>query len=253
VTLGEGVLLAVAAACGGVVNAIAGGGSMISFSALLAVGYSPVTANVTNTVGILPGYVGGSIGYGPELRGQRRRVGRLALTAAGGALAGAALLITAPDAVFEVAAPVLILISCALLAAQPRLTRLLAARGTGGDRSLTLHIGQFAAAVYGGYFAAGFGVLLLAVLALLLPGEGLQRLNALKGVLSLIIGAVAAATYALVGPVAWPAAGVMAVGSYAGGRAGVGAARRLPATALRWGIVILGTAVALVLLIRSAG
>lgn len=249
-TLGDGALLVVAAACGGVVNAIAGGGSLISFSALLAVGYSPVTANVTNTVGVLTGYLGGAIGYGPELRGQGRRVGRLALTSAIGALAGAVLLITAPAAVFEVAAPVLILISCALLAAQPRLTRLLAARGIGGDRSATLHVGQFAAALYGGYFAAGFGVLLLAVLGLLLPGEGLQRLNALKGVLALIIGAVAAATFAVVGPVAWSAAGLMAAGSYVGGHAGVSAARRLPATGLRWGIVILGTAVALVLLVR---
>jgi uncharacterized membrane protein YfcA len=249
VTLGDGALLAAAGTCAGAVNAIAGGGSLISFSALLAVGYSPVTANVTNTVGVLPGYLGGSIGYGPELRGQGLRVSRLALTGAVGALAGAVLLITAPAEVFEVAAPVLILISCALLAAHPRLTRWLAVRGTGGDRSVALHVGQFAAALYGGYFAAGFGVLLLAMLALLLPGENLQRLNALKGVLSLLIGAVAAATYAVLGPVAWSAAGVMAVGSYVGGHAGVRAARRLPAAALRWGIVILGTAVALVLLV----
>jgi uncharacterized membrane protein YfcA len=249
-TLGDGALLAVAAAGGGAVNAIAGGGSLISFSALLAVGYSPVTANVTNTVGVLPGYVGGSIGYGPELSGQGRRVRRLAITGAVGALAGAVLLVSAPASVFEAAAPLLILLSCGLLAVQPRLTRWLADRGAGGDRSATLHAGQFAAALYGGYFAAGFGVLLLAVLGLLLPGEDLQRLNALKGVLSLIIGAVAAATYALVGPVAWSAAGVMAVGSYVGGHAGVSAARRLPAAALRWGIVILGTAVALVLLLR---
>jgi uncharacterized membrane protein YfcA len=250
VTLGDGALLAVAAACGGVVNAIAGGGSLISFSALLAVGYSPVTANVTNTVGVLPGYLGGSIGYGPELHGQGRRVGRLALTSAAGALAGAVLLITAPAAVFEAAAPVLILVSCALLAAQPRLTRVIAARGAGGDRSAALHVGQFAAALYGGYFAAGFGVLLLAILGLLLPGEGLQRLNALKGVLSLLIGAVAAATYAVFGPVAWSAAAIMAAGSYVGGYAGVSAARRLPATVLRWGIVSLGTVVAVVLLVR---
>jgi uncharacterized protein len=250
VTLGDGALLAVAAACGGVINAIAGGGSLITFSALLAVGYSPVTANVTNSVGVLPGYLGGALAYGPELRGQGPRVGRLALTSVIGAFAGAVLLITAPAAVFEAAAPVLILISCALLAAQPRLTRWLAARGTGGDRSTALHVGQFAAAFYGGYFAAGFGILLLAVLGLLLPGEGLQRLNALKGVFSLIIGAVAAATYALLGPVAWSAAGLMAAGSFVGGHLGVSAARRLPATALRWGIVILGTAVALVLLVR---
>ena len=160
------------------------------------------------------------------------------------------MLITTPASVFEGVVPVLILVSCVLLALQPRLTRLLEARGGGGDRPAMLHGGQFAAAFYGGYFAAGFGILLLAVLGLLLPGEGLQRLNALKGVLSLIIGAVAAVAFAVVGPVAWSAAGIMAAGSFVGGHAGVSAARRLPETALRWGIVILGTAVAVGLLVR---
>ena len=246
-TLGDGALLAVAAACGGVVNAIAGGGSLISFSALIAVGYPPVTANVTNTLGVLPGYLGGSIGYASELRGQGRRVRGLALTSGLGALAGAVLLITTPAEVFEFVVPLLILASCALLVVQPRLTRLLAATD-GDDRSVALQVAAFAAGVYGGYFAAGFGVLLLAMLGLFLSG-GIQRLNALKGVLSLIIGAVAATTFAAVGPIAWSAAAVMGVASYVGGHAGVSFARRLPANGLRWGIAIFGTIFALVLLI----
>lgn len=248
-SIADAALLAAAGACAGAVNAIAGGGSLVTFSTLLAVGYSPVTANVTNSVGVLPGYLGGAVGYAPELRGQRRRVAALALTSALGALGGALLLVNTPARAFEVAAPILILISCALLAAQPWLSRRIAARRSAGEPTVALQAGQLAAGFYGGYFAAGFGILLLAVLGLLLPGEDLQRLNALKGVLSLIIGGVAAATFALFGPVAWSAAAVIAAGSYVGGHAGVHAARRLPETALRWGIALLGTAVAVILLV----
>jgi uncharacterized protein len=250
VSLGDAVLLAVAGAGAGAVNAVAGGGSLISFSSLLAVGYTPLTANVTNSVGVLPGYLGGAVAYSPELRGQGDRARGLALTAAVGALAGALLLIATPAMAFEAAAPILILLSCALLAAQPRLTRYFVSRGDRGARAKALHAGQFAAAVYGGYFAAGFGVLLLAVLGVVLAGEGLHRLNALKGVLSLIVGAVAAAAFALLGPVAWSAAAVMAAASWLGGFVGVSGARRLSPNVLRWGIVVLGLAVAVALLAR---
>jgi uncharacterized protein len=230
------------------VNAVAGGGSLISFSSLLALGYSPLTANVTNTVGVLPGYLGGSAGYLPELRGQGRLARRLAVTAALGAVAGAVLVISTPADAFEAAAPVLILLSCVLLAAQPALTRAFTSRGLGSNPAL-LQLGQLAAAFYGGYFAAGFGVLLLAVLGVLLPGEDLHRLNALKGVLSVVVGAASAATFVLFGPVAWSPAAVMAVASGVGGYAGVSAARRLSPAALRWGIVVLGVAVAIVLIV----
>jgi uncharacterized membrane protein YfcA len=233
VTFGDAALLALAGASAGAVNAVAGGGSLISFSSLLAVGYSPLTANVTNSVGVLPGYLGGTVGYRRELRGQERRAGMLALTAATGAIGGAVLLITTPAAAFEAAAPVLILLSCGLLAVQPRLTRYAIAHDGGGARSRGLHLGQFAAALYGGYFAAGFGVLLLAVLGALLPDEDLHRINALKGALSLIVGAIAAATFALFGPVTWSAAAVMAPASYLGGYTGTGAARRLSPGVLR--------------------
>jgi uncharacterized protein len=249
-SLGDAALLAAAGACAGAINAVAGGGSLISFSTLLALGYGPLTANVTNSVGVLPGYVGGAVGYGTELRGQRSRAARLALTGGAGALAGAILVISTPAAAFEFAAPILVLFSCGLLALQPALAGLIAGRGGGGDRSVGLHVGQFGAGLYGGYFAAGFGVLLLGVLGLVLPEEDLHRLNALKGLLSVVIGGVAAATFALFGPVSWPAAGVMAAASYVGGHAGVSAAKRLPEDVLRWGIVALGAVVAVVLFVR---
>jgi uncharacterized protein len=243
--LGEVALLAGAGLLAGAVNAVAGGGSLISFPALLAVGYPSVTANVTNSLAVLPGYLGGSLGYRRELQGQRDRALALAATSAAGAAAGAALLLLGSERTFEAIVPFLILFSCVLLAAQPALSRAL--RRPEGENSLRLHVTEFAAAVYGGYFGAGLGIMLLAVLALSIDDE-LQRLNALKGLLSLLIGAVAAASFAIFGPVVWEAAAIMAATSLAGGRVGVVAARRLPEDALRGVVVAFGLAVAVVLL-----
>jgi uncharacterized protein len=248
--LGEGALLAGAGFLAGAVNAVAGGGSLISFPALLGVGYPSVTANVTNSVAVLPGYLGGSFGYRRELRGQRRRALALAVTSAAGALCGAILLLVSSEKLFEQIVPFLILFSCALLAAQPLLSRV--ARPPVGaraqERSARLHGMEFATAVYGGYFGAGLGIMLLAVLALSIEDD-LHRLNALKGLLSLLIGAVAAVYFALFGPVEWAAAGIMAAASLIGGQAGVGLARRLPAAVLRAVVVAFGVAVAVVLLV----
>ena len=228
-------------------NAVAGGGSLISFPALLGVGYPSVTANVTNAVAVPPGYLGGSVGYMRELRGQRRRLVELAATSVLGAVGGAALLLASSEALFEAIVPWLILFSCALLAAQPLISRAVRPRPGGEERSLRLHAGQFASSVYGGYFGAGLGIMLLAVLALAIDDE-LQRLNALKGLLSLLIGAVAAVSFALFGPVEWAAAGVMAAASLVGGHLGVGVARRLPERMLRAVVVAFGVAVAVALL-----
>lgn len=245
----EVALLVAAALAAGAVNAVAGGGSLISFPALLAVGYPALTANVTNAVAVLPGYLGGSVGYRRELRGQGRRARALGATSAAGAVAGAVLLIRTPAVVFERAAPLLILLACGLLAAQPRLARALDARRGGRDaRARPVRALVFLAAVYGGYFGAGLGVVLLAVLGLFLPDD-LQRVNALKGLLSLVVGAVTALSFALFGPVAWDAAAVMAAASLAGGRAGVGVARRLSPDALRAGVVVAGTAAGIILLV----
>lgn len=237
-------LLAAAGFLAGGVNAVAGGGSLISFPALLAVGFPSVTANVTNAVAVLPGYLGGSLAYRKELEGQRRRVYSLALTSAAGALLGGVLLLAGSEALFEAIVPFLLLGSCALLAAQPALSRL---TRPAGERSARLHAMAFAAAVYGGYFGAGLGILLLAVLALCIE-EDLQRLNALKSVLSLLIAAVSVALFAFEAPIEWTAAGLMALTSLAGGHVGVGFARRLDERLLRGLVIALGVAVAAVLL-----
>lgn len=242
---GDVALLLAAAFLAGAVNAVAGGGSLISFPALLAVGHGSVAANVTNNVALLPGYLGGSIGYRAELAGQRRRAAALSLTAAAGSAAGAALLLVLPPGVFAAVVPWLILAACGLLAAQGRLRR-----HTGGHHPRALHAGTFLGCVYGGYFGAGLGIALLAVLGLALSDD-LHRLNALKGLLSLVVSAVAAVAFALFGPVDWAQAALMAVAALAGGRVGVAAARRLPGERLRVLVVVFGVGVAIALLIEG--
>jgi uncharacterized membrane protein YfcA len=248
----EIVLLAVAGLAAGAVNAVAGGGSLISFPALLAVGLPSVAANVTNAVGVLPSYLGGSLAYREELAGQRRVTIVLAATSTAGALLGAWLLVISPEHVFERIVPFLILLACALLIAQPAISRAFRAppNGQAAYRSLPLHLSQFAVSVYGGYFNGGLGILLLAVLALQVR-DSLQRLNALKGVLSLVVGAASAAYFAAFAPVAWDAAAIMAVASFAGGHAGVGVARRMSPELLRRVVVAFGVCVAAWLLVDT--
>jgi uncharacterized membrane protein YfcA len=246
--LGGLVLLAAAGFAAGAVNAVAGGGSLISFPALLAAGYPSVTANVTNQVAVLPGYVGGSVGYRDELRGQGRRALGLSATSVVGALIGAILLVAAPAAVFDRIVPYLVLFACALLAAQPAISHRVRPAG-GAHGGVRLHAMTLAGSIYGGYFGAGLGIMLLAVLAIGL-GDSLQRLNALKGLLSLVVGAVAVAFFALVAPIAWVAGLVMAASSYAGGLAGVRVARRLSAPLLRAVVVAFGVLVGVGLLLR---
>jgi uncharacterized protein len=244
VSAAEIALLAAAGTAAGAVNAVAGAGSLLTFPALLAIGLPPVTANVTNAIAVLPGYLGGSLAYRAELSGQGPRLRTLGAVSAAGAVGGAALLLALPASAFELAAPLLIAVASILLAAQPRLAR----RRRAHAGPVAAGAATFACAVYGGYFGAGLGLLLLAALGLLVPDD-LQRLNALKGALSLVIGAVAAAIFAVYGPVAWDAAAVAAAASFAGGHAGVSVARRLDPDRLRRGIAALGLLVALVLLL----
>jgi uncharacterized protein len=244
-------LLVIAGLAAGAVNAVAGGGSLISFPALLAVGYPAVTANVTNAVAVLPGYLGGSLAYRDELQGQRRRVVELGVTSAVGAVGGAALLIVSPANVFDAIVPFLVLGAVALLAAQPALSRRLKPPppGEAAHRTWRLHVATFLASVYGGYFGAGLGIMLLAVLAINLD-EDLHRLNALKGVLSLIVGIATVAYFALFGPVVWEAAAIMAAASFLGGQGGVRIARRLPPSVLRAVVIVFGTGVGIWLLVK---
>ena len=244
----DGLLVAGAGLLAGAVNAVAGGGTLISFPALLAVGLSPVTANITSSVGLLTGYLGGSVAYRRELAGQRARVRLLLPAAAAGAVLGAVLLLLTPDTTFRALVPYLVLTSCALLAVQPRLARALALRQQQSELPVAALVSVGVASVYGSYFGAGLGVLLLAVLGILIADD-LQRLNALKGVLSLLVNVVGVLVFVVATDVAWTYVGVLAVSAYVGGTFGVGLARRLPATALRASVITLGTVVGVVLLV----
>ncbi|MBX6343018.1 MAG: sulfite exporter TauE/SafE family protein [Thermomicrobiaceae bacterium] len=234
----------------GGVNAGAGGGSLISFPALLAAGYPSIQANVTNTVAIWPGTVGGSFAYRKELEGQGERIVLLGLTSVVGALVGSALLLASSEDLFSRLVPFLILFACALLASQNRLGRWVQRhRGLGqrGHRSYIVIVAQFLAAIYGAYFGAGLGIMMLAFLGIFLA-DHLQRINALKGLLAMVINGVAVVYFAFLGNVAWPAAGLMAITSVLGGYFGVRVARRLSATALRTLVLVYGVTVALKLL-----
>ena len=255
------LLLAAAALLAGAVNAVAGGGSLLSFPALLAVGYPAITANVTNSVALTPGYFGGTLGYRRELTGQRRRILALGATSAVGAVVGAFLLLVSSPELFERIVPWLIFLACGLLAVQTRLARLVRARRAGdGDPAAApaaadRHTGplfatQFLAAVYGAYFGAGVGIMMLAILGIFLT-DSLQRLNALKGLLSFLISLVAAVYFALLADVSWVAVAVMAVASLLGGQLGVLLARRLNDRVLRWLVIAFGVAVGVRLLLAA--
>lgn len=245
--------LAGAAFAAGAINAVAGGGSLVSFPALIAAGYTPKVANVTNTVALWPGYFAGSVGYRSELSVQRQRVKALVLPSVLGAVAGSAILLSTPAKAFETIVPFLILFASALMAFQDQLAAFMRARGhnpgPGAERSPLLAGSTFVLAVYGAYFGAGLGILLMAALGILLPDEA-QRSNALKGILSMIMNAVAVVYFAAFGPVEWLPAGVMAVGATAGGFLGVGVARRLGKRWLRVAVVAYGVAAAVVIFLK---
>lgn len=243
------VLLAGAAFLAGGVNSVAGGGSLLLFPALIAAGLSPLAANVTNTTAVWPGYVGTAAGYRSELRGQRRAVAALGITGLVGGAVGAVLLLTTDEALFEAVVPFLVLVAAGLIAVQPRVAGLVQALpGSGGGvRSPLLHGVVFVAAVYGGYFGAALGVVLLAVLAVFLSRD-LQEVNALRGALALLVNTVALVAFALFGPVDWTAVAVTAPAALLGGYAGARLARRLPVPVLRWTVVVLGVGVGIALL-----
>jgi uncharacterized membrane protein YfcA len=250
VTPADIALVAGAGVVAGAVNAAAGGGTLVSFPALLAVGLPPIAANITSSVGLLTGYASGSLAYRRELAGQRDRVRSLLPCAVLGGIAGAVLLLITPHGTFRAVVPYLVLLSAALLAVQPALGRALGARLRGRpDLHWGARLGVGIGAVYGAYFGAGLGVLLLAVLGLLVADD-LQRLNALKGMLSLFINVVGVLVFVVTAQVAWRYAAVLAVGAYLGGTLGVSVARRLPSSVMRTAIVVLGVVVGVVLLVR---
>lgn len=249
------LLVAAAGTVAATLNALAGGGTLVSFPALLATGTDAVTANITSSVGLIPGYAGGSVAYRRELSGQRARVRALGVASVLGGIAGALLLLATPGASFRAVVPYLILLACLLLAAQNRLAAWVATRRATrppahAEITLGVQVGVFLSAIYGSYFGAGLGVMLLGVLGTLLDDD-LQRLNALKGVLSLVINAVGVVVFVSSARVAWVYAAVLAVSAYVGGTAGVAVARRLPVSVLRACVIVLGVSVSVVLLVTS--
>ena len=241
------ILLAGLAA--GAINAVVGSGTLITFPTLLALGYPPVLANVSNTIGLAPGSFAGAWGYRRELAGQRHRLVVLGVMASIGGIAGAILLLTLPEAAFRTIVPVLIALACVLVLVQPWLTRRLGVRADrpahGGP---LLAGGILASGIYGGYFGAAQGVLMIAVIALG-TGDPLQRVNAAKNLLAGFVNGVAAIVFILVAEVDWAVAGLIAAGSIAGGFLGASLGRRIPAPALRGLVVVIGV-VAVITLLR---
>jgi uncharacterized protein len=246
----EAVAVALAGVAAGAVNAVVGSGTLITFSTLLAVGFDPLVANVSNNIGLVPGSASAAIGFRAELAGQASRVRRLAVASASGGILGAILLLTLPSSVFDAVVPVLILVACALVVVQPRVNAWLAVRRPepphhGGP---WLFAAVLAAGIYGGYFGAAQGIILIAALGILLA-ESLVRVNALKNVLAGIVNLVASAVFVIGADVAWDVVALLAVGSIAGGQLGATVGRRLPPAAVRALVVVIGLAAAIKLLL----
>lgn len=244
-------ILAGAGVLAGAINAVAGGGSLIAFPVLVATGLSPLTANITNTISQVPGYLSIVEGYRPDLKGQSPRVRALVVPTVIGAFVGVGLLVWGGESAFEAVVPWLVLIACALLALGPRIRTAMAARGGGVSTRLSpgLLLAVFASGAYASYFGAAAGVLLLAVLALGVA-DRLQRLNALNRVLILVANVVAAPALILLGPIDWPSVAVLAPATLVGGAIGSRVARRLNDDVLRWSVIALGVGVAIWLLVR---
>jgi uncharacterized protein len=246
VSLLEATAILLAGLAAGTINTVVGSGTLITFPTLLAFGIPPVTANVSNTIGLVPGSISGVIGYRRELAGQRSRVLRLSVGSLVGGLTGAVLLLVLPDDAFAAIVPVLILLGCVLVVLQPRVSAWVARRhdAAGGlphHGAWWVWPGVLLTGVYGGYFGAAQGVLLMAVLGIGVD-ESLQRLNAVKNVLAAIVNGVAGLLFIVLADVDWRVAALIAVGSVIGAQIGATVGRRLPAAALRVVIVVVGVA-----------
>nr|WP_218860482.1 sulfite exporter TauE/SafE family protein [Petropleomorpha daqingensis] len=235
----------------GGINSIAGGGSLILFPTLVALGLPTVDANVTNSVAQWPGYLGGVAGFREEYVGQRGRLIRFGTVAVLGGIAGCVLLLTTPTAAFDVVVPVLVLLASLLLAVQPFVTkRLRKAEEVGRTRDpVWVYVALFLATVYGGYFGGALGVILVGVLGLAL--HRLKLANALKSALSAITATVTLIIFGIFGPVHWGVVAVAAPASLVGGFLGARVATRIPSTPLRILIVTFGVAVSLYLFLRG--
>ncbi|MEU3958663.1 sulfite exporter TauE/SafE family protein [Streptomyces buecherae] len=248
----EAVAIGAAGVVAGGMNAVVGSGTLVTFPTLLAFGYPPVVANVSNNIGLVPGSISAAYGYRRELRGQRRRILRFALASLIGGLTGSLLLLKLPESTFDAVLPVLILTACVLVLLQPRLNRWSSNRKRGPrhqDGGVPVWCGVLGTGVYGGYFGAAQGVLMMGIFGAFLD-EDLQRLNAVKNVLGSVVNGVAAVVFIIVADVSWAAAAVVATGATIGGLIGARIGRKLSPTVLRGIIVAVGLTASVAVIVR---
>lgn len=252
----EAFAVFLAGAGAGFINAIVGAGTLITFSTLLAFGVPPVVANASNNVGLAPGSLSAAWGYRRELSGQRHRVWLLASASLLGAIIGAVLLLALPSEAFNAIVPALILLGVVLVIAQKPLSRWVSRHHPQGDESGNpvgtpgwVWIGVFLCGIYGGYFGAAQGVLLMANMGIAIS-ESMQRLNAVKNVLATVANTVAGVIFVVLAPVDWRIAGLIAVGSVIGAQIGAQFGRRLPEVVYRTFIVVVGLTALVVFLLR---
>lgn len=235
----EAVAIAAAGVGAGAINAVVGSGTLITFPVLIALGYQPLIANVSNNIGLVPGAIAGVHGYRRELSGQRQRVIGLGAFSLVGGVAGATLLLTLPSSAFDAIVPALIVVALVLVVAQPAIDRRLADRPQRDENGLILRGAITASGVYGGYFGAGQGILLMGILGIGLR-DSLQRLNGLKNVLAGLVNLTAGIVFVFAADVDWGVAGLIAAGSIVGAVLGARYGRRLSPAALRALIVVVG-------------
>jgi hypothetical protein len=242
VTFLQMVVVLLAGMAAGAINVVVGSGTLITFPILLAFGVPPVTANVSNTIGLVPGVASGVVGYRRELRGQRARAIRLGSASVVGGVLGAFLLLWLPSDAFSAIVPALILVGLLLVVLQPRVSAWVDARheGARGDYGpWWVWPAVFGTGVYGGYFGAAQGVILMGILGIGIADD-LQRLNGLKNVLAGLVNGVAGVIFVLVADVDWTVVALIAAGSIVGGQLGATVGRRLSPLVLRVVIVVVG-------------
>lgn len=242
-------IIAGASLLAGAINAVAGGGSLITFPTLVALGLPAVTASVTNTVAMCPGYLGATIAQRRDLAGQGKRAAGLLPVGVLGGAGGAVLLLSTGEGSFNVIVPFLILFAALLVAAQNKIRAWLLSRDHGARAEALAAVPIAFVAVYGGYFGAGMGVMVLAALGVVLS-DTLLRINALKQTISLFVNVSAAVVFLIWGPIDWPIAGAMMAGSLLGGALGGVLARHISPAVLRWAVVVIGVTVSVIYFTR---
>ncbi|MEU4670008.1 sulfite exporter TauE/SafE family protein [Amycolatopsis sp. NPDC023774] len=247
------VIIFVAGVWAGTINAVVGSGTLVTFPVLVALGYPPITATTSNAVGLAPGTISGAYGYRAELEGYWPQILKFSIASFFGAIGGTVLLLTLPKDAFETIVPVLVGLAVVLVIVQPTVSKWVQKRreanGTEHKPGPLLLGLLFVIGIYGGYFTAAQGVMMMAVMGMLLS-EPLQRLNGVKNVLAAVINVVAGLIYAVVAPVSWPVIGLLAVGSTIGGQIGAKVGRKLSPTVLRAVIVVIGVAAVVELVVK---